>query len=115
MSLGWRIDKEFDWRNIQKLNLRASAGITGNDNITEYLDKHQFTAGSSFMFTNDIVASTGMKENSLPSSYYTYEKNAKFNLGVDFAAWDFLHFTADGFYERNYDSNFSIPDGLKKR
>lgn len=103
LSLGWRIDKEFDWNNIQKLNLRASAGITGNDNITEYLDKHQFTAGSSFMFTNDIVASTGMKENSLPSSYYTYEKNAKFNLGVDFAAWDLLYFTVDGFYERNYD------------
>lgn len=103
VSLGWRIDKEFDSENIQKLNLRASGGITGNDDITQYLDKHQFTAGSSFMFTNDIVSHGGMKENSLPSSYYTYEKNAKFNLGVDFAAWDLIYFTADGFYERSYD------------
>lgn len=103
ISLGWRIDKEFDSENIQKLNLRASAGITGYDNITEYLDKHQFTGGSSFMFTNDIVSFSGMKENSLPSANYTYQKNAKFNLGVDFAAWDLLYFTVDGFFERNYD------------
>lgn len=103
VSLGWRIDKEFDAPDLQKLNLRMSAGITGNDNITQYLDKYQFTSGSSFMFTNDIVSYTGMKESSLPSKYYTFEKNAKFNVGVDFAAWDLVYFTIDGFYERSYD------------
>ena len=103
VSFGWRIDKEFDNEAIQKLNLRVSAGLTGRDDITQYLDKYQFTGGSSFMFTNDIVTFNGMKESSLPSSYYTYEKNAKFNLGVDFVAWDLVYFTVDGFYERNYD------------
>lgn len=103
LSLGWRIDREIDTESIQKLNLRASAGLTGSDYITQYLDKYQFGGGSSFMFTNDIVSYPGMKEISMPSAYYTYEKNAKFNLGVDFAGWDLVSFTIDGFYERNFD------------
>ena len=103
MSLGWRIDREFRMPSVQKLNLRASAGLVGNDNVTQDLEKYQFTAGSAFIFTNDMVSYPGMKESSLPSSFYTYEKTAKFNLGLDLDAWNLVSFTVDGFYDRNYD------------
>ena len=103
LSLGWRMDREFNLPSIQKLNLRASAGLVGNDNVTQDLEKYQFTLGSSFIFSNDMVSYPGMKESSLPSTYYTYEKSAKFNLGLDMDAWNLISFTVDGFYERNYD------------
>jgi len=101
-SLGWRIDREIGSPAIQKLNLRASAGLTGNDDITQYLDKHEFASGNSFIFNNDMLSYTGMKESSLPSAFYTFQKTAKYNVGLDFDAWNLVSFTADGFYERNF-------------
>lgn len=103
VSLGWRIDREFSSDIFQKINLRASAGLTGNDDITQDLEKYQFASGGSFIFGNDMTSYAGMKEASLPSAFYTYEKTAKYNLGLDVDAWNLISLTADGFYERSFD------------
>ena len=95
LSLGWKVS--------DGLNLRASAGLNGSDSVTQNLEKYQFGSGSSFVFSNDMVSYSGMREIRLPSAYYSYSKAAKFDIGADITLWDALSLTVDGFFDRYYD------------
>lgn len=80
-SAGWMISKE-KWFNaswIDELKLKASYGENGNDGIGSYL----YTNRYSIVNSNDnvsLVPSTIRKNEEI-----TWEKNAKFNVGVDFS------------------------------
>ena len=80
---GWLINKEkfftADW--VDELKLKASYGENGNDGIGNFLYTNRYEIVNS----NDAVSLT-------PSSIkgneeITWEKNGKFNVGVDFSLW----------------------------
>lgn len=80
-SAGWMMSKE-KWFNvswIDELKLKASYGENGNDGISSYL----YTNRYSIVNSNDAVSlvPSTIREN----EEVTWEKNAKFNVGVDFS------------------------------
>lgn len=77
---GWLINKE-SWFNlpwVDELKLKASYGENGNDQIGSYLYTKYFSISNS----NNSVSLT---PNSLGNSEISWEKNAKFNIGIDFS------------------------------
>ena len=77
---GWLINKE-SWFNVSwvdELKLKAAYGENGNDGIDSYLYLNYFNIVNS----NDQVSLT---PSSLGNPDITWEKNGKFNVGVDFS------------------------------
>lgn len=77
---GWNIHREswFKAKWVDELKLKASYGENGNDGIGSYL----FTKYYSISNSNDKVSLTPA---SLGNKNITWEKNGKFNVGVDFS------------------------------
>lgn len=103
---GWLINKE-KWFNaswVDELKLKASYGENGNDLI----DDHLFTNRYSIVNANDevsIVPSTTMKNLDI-----TWEKNGKFNVGVDFSLFKGrLTGTVEYYRNTTKDMLFSFP------
>jgi len=81
---GWLINKEpwFKAEWVDELKLKASYGENGNDGIGDFL----YTNRYSIVNSNNAVSLT-------PSSIkgneeVTWEKNGKFNVGIDFSLWN---------------------------
>lgn len=103
---GWLINKE-KWFNvswIDELKLKASYGENGNDLISDHL----FTNRYSIVNANDevsIVPSTTMKNLDI-----TWEKNGKFNTGIDFSLFKGrLSGTVEYYRNTTKDMLFSFP------
>ena len=96
VGAGWLINKE-SWFNapwVDELKLKASYGENGNDNISDLL----FTSYYSVVNSNDEVS---LLPSSLGNESITWEKNGKFNVGVDFSFFNGrLSGTAE-FYSNN--------------
>ena len=83
-SAGWLINKEkflADQTWIDELKLKASYGENGNDLIGNYLFTNTYTVTNS----NDQVSLVPSTTQGNPN--ISWEKNAKFNIGVDFSFW----------------------------
>ena len=83
-SAGWLINKEkflADQTWIDELKLKASYGENGNDLIGNYLYTNTYTVTNS----NDQVSLVPSTTQGNPN--ISWEKNAKFNIGVDFSFW----------------------------
>lgn len=82
-SAGWNISKEkwftADW--VDELKFKASYGENGNDNVAAY----RYITYYNIVNSNDNVSLT-------PAAYgnkkLSWEKNAKFNVGIDFSLWN---------------------------
>ena len=80
ISAGWNINRESwfkaDW--VDELKFKVSYGENGNDNVSAY----RYITYYNIVNSNDAVSLT-------PAAYgnqkLTWEKNAKFNIGVDFS------------------------------
>lgn len=83
VSAGWNIHKESwfkaDW--VDELKFKVSYGENGNDNISAY----RYITYYNIVNSNDAVSLT-------PGAYgnkkISWEKNGKFNIGVDFSLWN---------------------------
>jgi TonB-linked SusC/RagA family outer membrane protein len=113
-SAGWRISQEkfmrkMDW--ISDLKLRASWGITGNDNIGNYLFAQTYNVGLDYFLANTIVSATA--QTILANPNIKWETIEQYDLGIDAGLFkNRLTFTADYFNRRSYDllySNFPVP------
>lgn len=76
----WRISKEkwFDVSWIENMNLKASYGVQGNDDLDTYYAWQSFY---DLNYPND--EKTGAIVSSLENTNITWEKNANFNVGLD--------------------------------
>lgn len=91
-SLGWRLSNE-DWFQsgtgsfFDDLTIRASYGLTGNDQVAPYqfLGTYGFGSGRIFNAT-DIQPS--LSEARIPNPDITWEEARQFNAGLDFAILD---------------------------
>lgn len=79
-SAGWNLHKESwfkaDW--VDELKVKASYGQNGNDGISSFL----YTNVSSIVNSNDEIA---LVPSTMGNEYITWEKNSKFNCGIDFS------------------------------
>lgn len=114
-SAGWRISEEKFMRNINwisDLKIRASWGITGNDNIGNYIFDQTYNAGLDyFLGTNTIVSAVALTRLANPT--ITWETVKQHDIGIDAELFNNrLSITADYFKRSSSDilyGNFPIP------
>lgn len=108
LSAGWRISDENLLNDISWLNnlmLRASFGITGNNNIGDY------TSLSTLSDENYILGDTfapGKVISSLPNNNLGWEESKQFDYGVDIALFD-NRLTLTGEYYKKTTQNMLLP------
>ncbi|HEY8398764.1 MAG TPA: TonB-dependent receptor, partial [Flavihumibacter sp.] len=111
VSLGWVISREnfFDaWsEKVNLLKLRASTGVTGNDQIGidndrfGYLTYIDESSGASFGLVPRYYA--GIAEKVLGTPNLTWEKSIKDNLGLELGLFNKLNIVVDVFRDRRKD------------
>ncbi len=106
VSVGWILSKENTMKDnrsaINFLKIRASHGLTGNDNNIGYFQKLSFfEKNGSYLIGDNLASFGGYKEGALGNIDITAEVTEKSDIGID---GRFLnnHFslTADVFYEK---------------
>jgi TonB-dependent starch-binding outer membrane protein SusC len=105
-SVGWVISKENFMTNAQKinrLNLRASYGLSGNNRIPansnfDYLTSTNYLTGSG---SGSITPGVSLSNNVIYDENLTWERTYQTNLGIDFAAFsNRLNLTVDVFQSK---------------
>lgn len=110
-SIGWLVSEEGffkeRFKNVNKLKMRLSAGLLGQDNVTPFLYEQYFNLSSQPVIAlgNNLSALYGlMSSTSYPSVDLTWEKTRIYNLGVELSMWNgLLSVELDGFYKYTYD------------
>lgn len=87
-SVGWRISDEpfmpqLKW--LSDLKLRASWGVTGNNNIGDY-SSLAFLNGSNYVVNNNVVS--GMVVSNLANPALKWEKSNQLDLGMDLSLFN---------------------------
>lgn len=110
VGVGWSISEESFFKDnisfIQLLKLRASYGIVGSDVAmgNRYLYNQKYTEiEKAYNFGSTDVTSNSIIEGALGNDNVTWEKAKKFDIGIDFNAFNRLSFTIDFFYDKRYD------------
>lgn len=88
-SIGWVISDEGFLQNnstISFAKLRASYGVTGNNNIGNYTQYALVNNTINAAFGNTVAAGAGII--SLQNSNLGWETTSQFDLGVDLGVWD---------------------------
>lgn len=108
VAAGWRISEEpfMQGSGVSNLKLRASWGVTGNDNIADY----GYLTGieSNFHYPiqgNDAVGATA---SGLANSQLKWEETTMTNIGLDFAFMDYA-ITGSVEYYINQSDDLLIP------
>lgn len=117
-SAGWRIIEEpfmkkINW--LSDLKLRGSWGITGNDNIGNYIFDQTYNTGLDYYLgTNTIVGAVAVTR--LANQTITWETVEQFDIGLDAGFFrNRLTLTADYFERKSTDvlyGNFPIPSTI---
>jgi len=112
LALAWRMDKENFWEPISKIvsnfKIRASYGITGNQNISNYEYIDQLIVGSTYTFNEKAV--TTSEYTTLTSKELTWEKTTQLNLGIDAGFWNNkLTFSFDMYDKETKDILLRLP------
>ncbi len=105
VSAGWIISKESFFKSnvIDFLKLRASAALSGNDNVISSQWLQTFNPSGNAYFGNPPSMSPGIALASITNPNITWEKSRDYNIGVDM---NFLtHFTlsTDYWFKHTYD------------
>ncbi len=117
-SAGWRVSEESFMRNISwisDLKLRGSWGITGNDNIGNYIyDQTYNTNLDYFLGTSTVVGAVAITRLANPT--ITWETVEQYDIGLDAGLFrNKLSITADYFKRLSSDvlyGNFPIPNTI---
>ncbi len=92
---------------VSNLNLRLSAGTTGNQEIGEY--QSLITLSPTNYFFNGAVQ-TGFAPTSLGNPDLKWEKTAQYDAGVDLGLWENrVSITADAYYKKTSNLLISVP------
>lgn len=101
LSLGWVMSNE-DWlagnSTVDFLKLRASVGMTGNDQVIQNIAISPFISSGNYRFGANNTSNGGMKEGRLASNPLTFETSYKSNFGIDATMFGMLDLNLDFFY-----------------
>lgn len=116
-SAGWKLSEEAFLKNvnwISDLKLRASWGITGNDNIANYIFNQTYNAGTDYYLGTAVVG--GVAITSLANPTIRWEKVEQYDIGLDASLFrNKLSITADYFERSSSDllyANYPIPSTI---
>lgn len=90
-SLAWRISQENFMKRfsfIEDLKLRASYGVTGNQDIPNYKTISMYGAAGYFFSNSQFFTQYAPNQNANPN--LKWEQTAQFNVGIDFTLWSGL-------------------------
>jgi len=103
LSLAWKLSNEDFLKGstiFDDLKLRASWGMTGNDQVIQNISVNPYVGSSNYYFSSSNTTNYGMREGRLASSPLTYETSYKTNIGIDASLFKMLDLTIDGFYDK---------------
>ncbi len=113
-SLGWVISNEPFMQNsrfLEYLKIRASYGLVGNDAIgaDRYMYSQHFNGAEGVILGMDPANVGTLREWRVANPDVTWEKDRKFNIGIEGSFWNRIDFSFD--YFRNKRSDILIvPD-----
>lgn len=104
-SLGWVLSEE-EWFNKSKINrlkVRASAGLTGDDSVGGWQWMESYLAGKKAYFGQTPAQSVGLTYGKVVNPDMTWEKSLSFDLGADVSFLDHWDLSFDYWYRNTYD------------
>jgi TonB-linked SusC/RagA family outer membrane protein len=105
ISGGWIVTKEsfFDVPQINFLKLRASAALSGNDNVVgwQWLDTYSPSGNAYFGVPPSI--NPGIALDRITNPNITWEKSRDFNIGADMNFLKHWNLSADYWFKHTYD------------
>lgn len=112
-SIGWRISEEAFMQNVRFLDewkLRASYGLTGNQEIGNYATRGTMVIGGGTNRGNNYGNQTGGIIATLPSPEMKWEETAQVNLGMDFGLFgNRLNIVTDHYIKTTKGLLFAVP------
>ncbi|GAB3431487.1 SusC/RagA family TonB-linked outer membrane protein [Niabella aquatica] len=109
-AFAWNIGNEKffeDINSISALKLRASAGVTGNQEIEAYRSLARLS-NYQYSFANTVV--NGLATSSFANPDLTWEKTSQYNLGIDVEFFSGrIQLTTDLYYKRTSDLLLEVP------
>lgn len=105
-SAGWVVSEEnwFDKKHVQRLKLRASAGLTGDDSVGGWQWQESYISdGKNAYFGKNPSRRVGLTYGSVVNENLTWEKSLSFDLGVDMDFLDHWNLSLDYWYRNTYD------------
>jgi len=107
-SVAWRLSEEEFIQNLgvfDNLKLRASYGVTGNQEIGLY-NSLATMASNSYLFGGNLA--TGFRPNRIPNPDLKWERTSQYDLGLDMGFFNNrLRATADLYYKKTTDLLYS--------
>ena len=114
-SAGWNIYKENFFSNVEfinKLKLRASWGISGNDRIGNYIYEQSYNSGIDYVLGDNTTVG-GVAVTSLANPYIKWEETEQYDIGLDASIFkNKIEITTDYFKRNSSDvlyGNFPVP------
>ena len=109
LGLSWNVEKESflsTVRSIDYLKVRLSAGLVGNQEISDYAFTTSYATGS-------YAGSSSYSKQNAANDNLKWETTASYNLGVDLGLWhDRLSITFDAYYKKTSDLLLIVPMGF---
>lgn len=90
---------------ITNFKLRASYGVTGNQEIGNY-QSLALLSKNNYIYDNNILM--GFKEG-IGNSDLKWERTHQIDLGFDLSLWDRLNITFDYYTRRTTDMLYNVP------
>ena len=120
-ALGWVLSNEEFLKDnpvVDFLKIRSSYGLTGNNNIggTRYMYNQYYTWGGFYYFGTTNSSYDVYREGTLANPFVTWEKEKKFNIGLNATIFSNIDLSFDYFNNNRYDilvkPYATIPDYL---
>jgi TonB-linked SusC/RagA family outer membrane protein len=111
-AFGYRLVDEKFMQNfpvVSDLKLRASYGITGNQEISNYQSLSRYSVGA---YASGSTRLVGLVSANIPNPNLSWESTASTDVGIDLALFkNRISFTADAYYKKTSDLllQVSIP------
>ncbi len=112
-SVAWRVSEESFMQDLSFLDdwkVRASYGVTGNQEISNYAARGIMTVGTGTNSGSNYNNQTGGVISSLPTPELQWEETTQFNIGTDLSLLNSrLNFTFDYYVKTTDNLLFQVP------
>ncbi len=108
VGIGWRVNQESFMANlpqVSNLKLRASYGVTGNQEISNYSSLPKLTSVY-YTFSNALL--TGFTE-SIGNSDLRWERTTQYDVGLDLGLWNRIDINLDYYNRTTNDLLYNVP------
>jgi hypothetical protein len=105
-SLGWVLSRENFMQGVKWIDLlkiRASMGLTGNDNVGGWQWQQSYVTGNNAFFGTSPSLNPGLTYGAVVNPYLTWEKSLNKNIGVDFNFMQHFNATVEYWHTYTYD------------